>query len=146
MSTLLTRARRRGAALVAALAVATLGLVGAAGTPAAAGTGTTITPVYTIPCWSGSNVCLYETAYNQGFTAFALYDVGPTPYYYSIWNMTNRSRLALCGSGNECSTGPHGYPGPGQCFDYIAYVGSSSGIMPPTPVTRASDGLLRICR
>ncbi|HST67531.1 MAG TPA: hypothetical protein VLM05_20340 [Mycobacteriales bacterium] len=143
MSILLTRGRRRGAALVAALAVVTFGLIGAGATPAAAGTGF---PIYTVPCYSGSNVCLYETAYNQGFTAFALYDVGPTPYYYSVWNMSTRTLLARCGSGMECSTGPRGYPGPGQCYDYIAYVGSAGGVMPPTPVIRASDGLLRICR
>jgi hypothetical protein len=144
MSTLFSRARRRGAALAAALAVVTLGLIGAGATPAAAGNG--VFPVYTVPCYSGSHVCLDETAYNQGFTAWALYDVSPTPYYYSIWNMSTRTLLARCGGGWECSTGPRGYPGPGQCYDYIAYVGSAGGTMPPTPVIRASDGLLRICR
>ncbi len=145
MPTLLSRARRRAAALAVALAVATLGLIGAGASPAAAGNGV-ITPIVNVPCYMGSHVCLYETAYNQGFTAFALYDVTPTPYYYSVWNMTTRTLLARCGGGTECSTGPRGYPGPGQCYDYIAYVGSAGGTMPPTPVVRVSDGLLRICR
>jgi hypothetical protein len=147
MSTLLSRARRRGAALAAALAVVTLGLIGAGATAAAADPGTGVTtPVRPVPCYLGSRVCLDETAYNQGFTAWSFYDVGPTPYYYSVWNMSTRTLLARCGSGTECSTGQHGYPGPGQCYDYIAYVGSAGGTMPPTPVIRASDGLLRICR
>lgn len=142
---LLIRVRRRAAALAAALAVATLGLIGAGAMPAAAGTGV-VTPILPVPCYWGGNVCLYETAYNQGFTAGAIYDVSPTPYYYSIWNMSTRTLLARCGGGTECSTGPRGYPGPGQCYDYIAYIGSGGGIMPPTPVIRVSDGLLRICR
>lgn len=140
MSALLTRARRRGAALAAALAVGTLGLIGGSATPAAAAI-----PIYTVPCWSGSNICLYETEYNQGFTAFALYDVAPTPYYYSIWNLTNGAQLALCGGGMECSTGQRGYPGPGQCFQYIAYVGGPGGTLPPPPVIRTSQ-VLRLCR
>lgn len=140
MSTLLPRARRRGAALAAALAVATLGLIGGAATPAAAGV-----PIHTIPCWSAPNVCLYETAYNQGFTVFALYDVGPTAYYYSIWNVTTGAQLARCASGMECTTGVRGYPGPGQCYEYIAYVGGAGGTLPPPPVIRTSP-VLRICR
>lgn len=139
MSALLIRVRRRGAALAAALAVATLGLAGAGAAPASAGPG----PIYTIPCYQ--YVCLSETAYNAGFTAKSAHDVSATPWYFSIWNMTTRARLALCGYGTSCVSGVTGYPGPNQCYDYIAYIGASSGILPPTPVQWVSN-VIRICR
>ena len=72
---LLSRARRRTAALAGALALTT---VGAAAVPAHAGG---IDPV-TSKCYIAPNICLYETSYNAGFTSWSLTDAAYTPYGY----------------------------------------------------------------
>lgn len=134
MSALLTRVRRRGAVLLTALAAVTFGLVGAGAAPAAAGPG----PILTIPCYS--RVCLYEVTVpgGKGLEAWSLLDVGPTPYYYSIFDQTTGSRIVVCGVGTTCTSGPIYLPY-NVCHQYIAYIGGSGFVAPPAPVQRQSD-------
>ncbi len=78
------------------------------------------------------------------FTASTLtYDVGPTPYYISIFDATTGTRLAVCGRGTECTTDQYNWPIP-TCHDFVAYVGGLGTSMPPEPVQRTS-ATLRKC-
>lgn len=134
MSALLTRFRRRGAVLATVLAAVTLGLVGAGAAPAAAGPG----PILTIPCYS--RVCLYPTPVpgGTGLEAWSFYDVGPTPYYYSIFDLTTGARIKVCGVGTTCTSDPVYLP-INVCHTYIAYIGGSGFVAPPAPVQRQSS-------
>jgi hypothetical protein len=137
---LLATIRRRTLALAAALAVVGIGVTAA---PATAGPfdpypGPT-------PCFLSPGICLYETGYNQGFTAWGVTDIGSTPYYYSIWNYTTKTRLALCGGGTSCTSGQYGYPSLHQCYSYVAYLGSSSATL-PLPVVAKKSAFMTLCR
>lgn len=136
---LLTRARRRTAVLAAALAVAGIATVA---TPAQAGIHPGTSPVH---CLISPGVCLYETAPLQGFTAYGLTDAGPTNWSYSIFNISTGARLALCGSGTSCSSGPVGYPGLRQCYQYKAFLGTPEGRLPLSTVVKSSP-VFTLCR
>jgi len=73
------------------------------------------------------------------FTAYSTIDVGPTLYYISIFNTTTRQRLALCGYGTTCTTGP-GMGAPiNTTYNYTAFIGSTSLAIPPNPVQATSN-------
>jgi hypothetical protein len=131
------RLRSRLAAVLAAAGIALLG----AAAPAAASP--PITPVIHY-CYYAPQVCL---DYGNGtFTAWAFYDVGPTPYAYVIWNVTLRDEMRLCGFGSSCSVspGPNLYPPPGRCYAYAAYIGAGTNLLPPS-TTIARSSLLTLC-
>ena len=139
------RTRRRWPALVLGLLAAFITTTAAAA-PASAGPGpggTRVDGPGDLPCYYAS-VCLYEESPGK-LRVWSTLDVGPTPYYYSIFNMNTGARLALCGTGTGCSTTGSILPPPGGCYWYRGYVGSSSLYNPPIPVQRASTQLL-ICR
>jgi hypothetical protein len=125
--------RIRGLAALLSAAATTLLTAGTAGTAAAAG------PVLdpTVPCYYSQ--CLYQLAVpgGQGLQAWSLQDVGPTPYYRSIFDVTTGARIAVCGTGTSCTSGPIYLPY-NTCHQYVAYVGSSSAVNPPAPVQRTS--------
>ena len=146
---MLLRTRRRWPALVVGL-LATLLWSSSAAAPATAAPTTarpaTAAPAtlagagtaspWDTPCYF-TGVCLYRET-SGALTAWSLYDVGPTPYYYSIFNVTTHVRLTICGTGTSCSTGIYIAPTPGKCWTYVAYVGGSGVFAPPPPVQRQS--------
>lgn len=73
------------------------------------------------------------------FTAYSTIDVGPTPYYISIFNITTRQRLALCGFGTTCTTGPGMGAPVNTIYNYTAFIGSTSLTIPPNPVQSTSN-------
>jgi hypothetical protein len=135
---LLTRARRRTILLAAALALTVTGAVAA---PASAGGIQPVTP----KCYINPHICLSEYAYDQGFQSWSLTDALYTPYSYSIWNKTTGVRLALCGAGTTCRSYQVGYPGPHQCYQYVAYLGTPGGQLPLVTTVAASD-VITLCR
>jgi hypothetical protein len=117
------------------LAVVVVGTVGAfaVATPASAALsdGRYHPQCYTV------GICLSRTpGFAYTFTASTLtYDVGPTPYYISIFNIYSGERLAVCGRGTECTTDQLD----GYCYTVVAYVGGPGTSMPPAPVQRTSE-------
>jgi hypothetical protein len=87
-----------------------------------------------------TQVCLYQLAVpgGQSLEAWSLLDVGPTPYYYSIFDQTTGSRIAVCGVGTSCTSAPIYLPY-NVCHQYVAYIGGSGFVAPPAPVQRQSD-------
>ncbi len=135
-----SRTRRLMARLAAVVLIGALGAI-AANTPASAASG----PVYKPSCYV---LCLVFTPTGeppptgQHVTANSyFYDVGPTPYYISIFNTRTGERLAVCGYGTQCTTDHLGsYAGSG-CYSLIAYIGGSGTSMPPAPVQIVSPPL-----
>jgi hypothetical protein len=65
--------------------------------------------------WSASGYAISLSARFDHVTATSSIDVGPTPYYIQIFDLTTGARLAVCSSGTVCSAddnapvgGPHG--------------------------------------
>jgi hypothetical protein len=119
--------RRRTAWLAATVLAITAAVVGVSPpTPAEAG------PIYVPRC---NFLCLTRTGYT--LTAYADLDVGPTPYYISIFNYTTGERLTMCVTGNTCSTtnvsGSQG-SGTGGTYFWVAFIGGFPTQMPPQPV------------
>lgn len=125
---------RRLAAWLAVVVVGTISAF-AVGVPASAAPsdGNYHPQCYTV------GICLSRTpGMNYRFTASTLtYDVGPTPYYISIFNAYSGERLAVCGWGTECTTSDLGL----YCYELVAYVGGPGMSMPPEPVQRISAPL-----
>ena len=134
---------RSGTKLLAGwLAAAVVGTISAfaVGAPAsAAPSGGTYQPAcYTVGICLGRNP---TPVWTYRLTASTLtYDVGPTPYYISIFDAYTGERLALCGRGTECTT-DQGTPG--RCYEFVAYVGGDGMSMPPEPVQRTSAPLYK---
>jgi hypothetical protein len=125
----------------ASLLAAVVMVVGGSPTPAAASTGVSATPQSSGvdpngPCYW--NLCLYSTPSDGSLTAFSLWDVGPTPYYISIFNATTGALLARCGTGMSCTTGPYQFPPLNWCYNYVAFIGGYGAYIPPAPVQRTS--------
>jgi hypothetical protein len=134
------RLRRRLAAVTAVLSATGTVLLGTAGPAAAL---PPITPVQPTPCYVNPGLCLYAEPGRTGFTAWSLWDVSTTPYYYSIFNETTGTELKICPTGISCTAEPPAreYPAPGRCMSYIAYIGGTGGVnhvFPPAPVQRRS--------
>ena len=149
---MLQHTRRRWPAIVVGLLAALLTTAAAAApasaapataqAPAAqapAGAATAGIPPVQNPCYYAS-LCLYRET-SGALTTWSLLDVGPTPYWYSIFNVTTGARLAICGTGTSCTSGIYIAPPPGRCYSYVAYVGSTSTTAPPAPVQRQSATL-----
>ncbi len=85
-------------------------------------------------------LCLSQSP-DRAFTAYSTVDVGPTPYYISIFNATTRQRLALCGWGTTCTTSIYVSPPINTCYDYTAFIGSTSLVIPPNPVQSTSNSV-----
>ena len=130
-----SRTQRRASWLAAAVLAATLSAFGG-GAPAAAAAPSDV--VYHPHCYD--TLCLVYNLVPYQLTAWSRYDVGPTPYYISIFNAETGERLSVCGSGTQCSSGPTLDIG---CYNYIAYIGGLSVSMPPAPVLQTSDLLFR---
>ena len=75
-------------------------------------------------------------------TATASEDVGPTPYWIEIFDVTTGNPVALCGSGTTCSatveeSAPVEYT-VSNTQEYIAYVTSSGTMFPPPGIQATS--------
>jgi len=72
--------------------------------------------------------------------AWSRYDVGPTPYYISIFDTYSGERLGVCGWGTSCQAPLFGTQTVEQdlCLTFIAYIGGPSASMPPEPVQQTS--------
>ena len=64
-------------------------------------------------------------------------DVGPTPYFITIYNVITGDQLAMCGSGRECRL-----PSPPCRANLVAFVGGAQSSLPP-PDTQASSQPIR---
>ena len=106
--------------------------------PNAAGISKAALPV--IDACSLRVLCLSQSR-SGAFTAYSTRDVGPTPYYISIFNTTTGQRLALCGFGNACTTSNYVSPPLNTCYDYISFIGSTSLTIPPAPVYSSSNSV-----
>ena len=127
------RSGRAALLLAGGLVASLLSGVLASGTAAAA----------TRPCMA--NLCLYASDMpSESLTAASNWDIGPTPYFISIFNQTTGDQLALCGSDTSCVTGAGVYPPMNRCYFYVAYIGGAGSAMPPAPVRRTSD-TVRMC-
>lgn len=90
-------------------------------------------------------LCLTQSPYQYGpFTASGLWDVGPTPYWISIFNSTTNERLAVCGSGDSCTTDGNYSPPQDTCYEYIAYIAGYGDSMPLNDV-RSTSNTLQVC-
>jgi hypothetical protein len=92
------------------------------------------------PCYW--NLCL-DAQPDGSLNAWSLWDIGPTPYYISIFNETTGARLARCGSGTSCTTSPYIGPPLRQCHTYLAFIGGSGASLPPSPVQRTSTRIIK---
>jgi hypothetical protein len=85
----------KGTAVAAVLGAVGLAIVGPAGTAQAGGGGFTIalsSSAYSL--WTGQSATI---------TATVNADVGPTPYFISVYDETAGQELAVCGAGTTCS-------------------------------------------
>lgn len=92
------------------------------------------------PCYR--NLCLYEEG-DRSLTAWSLWDVGPTPYYITVFNQTTGALLARCGAGTSCTTSRYIGAPLGRCYTYVAFIGGFGGSLPPNPVQRTSATFTR---
>jgi hypothetical protein len=135
------RGPRRLTAWFAATVLATVAAVVGVGAPTPAAAGDTYTPRCYYLCLvfnpSAPNVYASITAYTYR------YDVGPTPYYISIFNHQTGELLATCGTGSTCRTENLFGWDPDWCITYVAYIGGAPYQMPPEPVQMTSNTLER---
>lgn len=83
------------------------------------------------PFYPGITVSAHDVSPGTGVTVTATtsLDVGPTPYYTQIYDMTTGARIAVCGSGTVCSqTTSYQVPHFGR---FEAFVGDNSFSPPP---------------
>jgi hypothetical protein len=125
-----SRTQRRVSWLVAVVLAATLSAFGGGARAAAAPSDT----IYHPHCYD--TLCL---VYDGQLIAWSRYDVGPTPYYISIFGADTGERLAVCASGTQCSAPAY----VGYCATYIAYIGGFPSSTPPAPVLQTSAVLGR---
>ena len=94
------------------------------------------TPVQYVT-WSASGYAISLSTRFDHVTATSSVDVGPTPYYIQIFDLTTGARLAVCGSGTVCSAddnapvgGPHGV---------AAFISSIDPTLLPANIQAASN-------
>lgn len=79
---------------------------------------------------------LWPTQYTT-LDATANADVGPTPYYISIYDATTGAQVAICATGAMCAVSETESTASTQ--DYIAYVGNDTSLFPPTTIVATSN-------
>lgn len=96
--------------------------VSVTGTAAAKGTTPAPQDLPTAITLSASPMQLWPTM-TTTITAIANADVGPTPDYLSIYDMTDQAYVATCASGTTCSVGVTSKTA--TTTQYVAYVGAN---------------------
>jgi hypothetical protein len=91
---------------------------------------------WTVTLVASSNV-LWPTQYST-LTATANADVGPTPYYISIYDATTGSLVAICAFGTTCSVSETEPTASTQ--NYIAYIDNATSSFPPGTIAATSSG------
>jgi hypothetical protein len=89
---------------------------------------------------SASSTSLWPTQYTTLTTA-TNQDVGPTPYYLSIYDNTAAANVAICGTGTTCTasvTQPTA-----TTHSYTAYVSGYPSVHPPTNI-QATSGTVSV--
>jgi len=92
--------------------------------------------------WTGSGMSISLTAPEITIngpgtvTATANINVGPTPYYIQIFDEAG-SRIAMCGSGNTCSTGY--WAGRNVTSHLVAFISNSDTALPPANIQASSN-------
>lgn len=89
---------------------------------------------------SASSTSLWPTQYTT-LTATANQDVGPTPYYLSIYDQTAHSYVAICGFGTTCATSVT--QATATTHSYQAYVSYYPTANPPSGV-QATSGVVSV--
>ena len=90
-------------------------------------------------------MCLTQWPYQYGpFTASWRWDVGPTPYWISIFNSTTNQRIAVCGYGDSCTSDGNYGPPPDTCYEYIAFIAGYGDSMPLDDVQSTSN-TVQVC-
>jgi len=79
---------------------------------------------------------LWPTQYST-LTATANADVGPSPYYISIYDATTGAQVAICATGSMCTVSETESTASTQ--DYIAYVGNDTSLFPPSTIVATSN-------
>lgn len=91
--------------------------------------------------WFSVGLSASTTALSPGgsttLTASANADVGPSPYWLSIFDQTAGARVALCASGSSCSVTVT--QSGSTIRNYVGYVGGSGTTAPPSPVQATSN-------
>jgi hypothetical protein len=82
-----------------------------------------------------------DPVHQTEFTAYTLFDVGPTPYWISIWDHTTHALLGFCGTGTECNA--HAvWPGQFNEFhEIVAYRGGFPSSDPPAGPLSTSNSI-----
>jgi hypothetical protein len=96
--------------------------------------GFVVNPYFTTVLQAGSN--RLPVGGSTTLTITANQDLGPTPYYITIFDATTATRLASCGFGTTCSATVS--QSSATTHAYVAYIGASSSTMPPTSLVATS--------
>jgi len=101
------------------------------------------TPVNLVT-WTPSGYSLTLTSFFDSVTATSSINVGPTPYYIEIFDMTTGVRIAICGTGTVCtgtasvtSVVPHGV---------AAFIAASSTSLFPSSIQATSNTVLALAQ
>jgi hypothetical protein len=70
-------------------------------------------------------------------TATTTSDIGPTPFYTEIFDVTTGTRVAVCGSGATCPVSVS--QSVAGTHEYIAYISNNDATFPPSGLLESSD-------
>jgi hypothetical protein len=92
--------------------------------------------------WTSVRLVTSQVALSPGasatLTAAASLDVGPTPYYIEIFDLTTGSYLTACGAGTTCSVS---VSQPASSHAYIAFISGFGTTLAPPNLRATSNGV-----
>jgi len=101
------------------------------------------TPI-SLVTWTASGYSLTLTSFFDSVTATSSINVGPTPYYIEIFDVTTGARIAICPTGTVCSgtasvtsVVPHGV---------VAFIASNSASLLPSNIQATSNTVLALAQ
>lgn len=118
-----------------------ISLYGTSNAPPSVQSSTNVNAYWMSVTISSSSVAL-SPGQSVHLTATSNADVGPSPYYISIFDTTTNTRVALCAAGSSCSTDY--WFNASTIKDFFAYIGSNSASAPPQPVLVSSNNHVEI--
>ncbi len=87
--------------------------------------------------WTASGYSLSLAARFDDVTATASLDVGPTPYFIEIFDLTLGTRIGICGTGTTCTAtaaAPLGAP-----HAVVAFISANDSTLPPANIQAVSN-------
>jgi hypothetical protein len=87
--------------------------------------------------WTASGYSLSLSASDDFVTAIASVNVGPTPYYIEIFDLTLGTRIGICGSGTTCSatvSAPSTFP-----HAVVAFISANDATLAPANIQASSN-------